>query len=94
MKRKWLFLSLAIILVLVPITLAVASVSFDLSWWSVDGGGGLSSEGVYNLQGVAGQPDAGLLQSDDFSLAGGYLGGASALPPTQHDLLLPLVARQ
>jgi len=93
MKRKWLFLSLVLLLVLVPIAFAYANGSFDLPWWSVDGGAGQSSGGVYNLQGVAGQPEAGLLAGGDFSLAGGYLSGAFVMPPIQHNLFLPLVVR-
>jgi uncharacterized membrane protein len=92
MKRKWLFLSLALLLALIPFVLASANGIFDLSWWSVDGGGDRSGGGAYSLLGVAGQPDAGLLHGGDFSLAGGYLGGAVVLPPTQH-LFLPLVIR-
>jgi hypothetical protein len=34
---------------------------YDLSWWSVDGGGGIfSGDGEYGLSGTMGQPDAGL----------------------------------
>jgi len=67
--------------------------AFVLNWWSVDSGGGQSNGSVYNLQGVAGQTDAGLLQGGDFSLAGGYLGGAAILSPTYHNLFLPLIVR-
>jgi hypothetical protein len=91
-KRKWFFLSLALLLALVPIVLVSANGVFDLSWWSVDGGGDRSGGGAYSLLGVAGQPDAGLLQGGNFSLAGGYLGGAAALTPRQN-LFLPLVVR-
>ena len=33
------------------------------------------------------------MKGGDFSLAGGYLGGAGALVPTKHDLFLPIVVR-
>jgi hypothetical protein len=93
MKRKWLIpIILTIAALLFVATIAYAQEGFDLSWWSVDGGGDRSGGGAYTLLGVAGQPDAGLLHGGDFSLAGGYLGGAVALPPTQH-LFLPLVIR-
>jgi hypothetical protein len=93
MKRRWSLVSLALLLALLPLVLASASGSFDLSWWSVDGGGGPSGGGDFNLQGVAGQPDPGLLQGGDFSLAGGFLSGGTALPPPGHNLFLPLLAK-
>jgi hypothetical protein len=66
---------------------------YDLSWWTVDGGGGISSsDGGYSLGGTAGQPDAGLLSGDTFTLAGGFWpGGAVAVP--KYDIYLPLVVR-
>ncbi|MBI1784878.1 hypothetical protein HYR69_07020 [Candidatus Sumerlaeota bacterium] len=47
---------------------------FDLGWFSVDGGGGESSGGVYSLFGTIGQPDAGTLQGDGYTLQGGFNG--------------------
>jgi hypothetical protein len=75
-----------------PITRAALD-AFELNWWTVDSGGGQTSGGVFNLQGVSGQPDADSSQGGDFSLASGYLGGASLQPPTQHRLFLPLVIK-
>jgi hypothetical protein len=58
-------------------TLAIpcTSAQFDLSWWSVDGGGGSSAGGDFTLVGTVGQPDAGLLSGDSFTLQGGFLPG-------------------
>jgi hypothetical protein len=33
--------------------------AFDLSWWSVDGGGALSSGGSFTLTAAVGQPESG-----------------------------------
>ena len=88
MKRTGLFLSLVLLLAMLPLILASASLSYDLSWWSVDGGGGKSIGGGYTLQGAAGQADAGQMQGGNFSLKGGLLVGAM-----QHVLFLPHVAR-
>lgn len=33
--------------------------AFDLSWWSVDGGGAVTSDGTFSLTGAIGQPDVG-----------------------------------
>ena len=50
---------------------------FDLTWNSVDGGGGTSIGGDFVLSGATGQPDAGTLSGGDFELAGGFLPGAA-----------------
>ncbi|MBN1878151.1 MAG: hypothetical protein JXA33_28275 [Anaerolineae bacterium] len=56
--------------------LADASLAdFDLSWWTVDSGGDLSTDGSgYALLGTIGQPDAGLSSSTglDYVLVGGF----------------------
>ncbi len=93
MKRRGSFLALTLVLALFPLALAYANGTFALPWWSADGGGGLSTGGGFSLQGVIGQPDAGLMQGGDFSLAGGFLGGAGAQAPVGHDLFLPVVVR-
>lgn len=46
--------------------------NFDLSWSTVDGGGGSSTGGAYALSGTIGQPDAGNLAGGDFTLNGGF----------------------
>ena len=51
---------------------AAAGGDFDLSWYTVDGGGGTSSGGDFVLSGTAGQPDAGDLAGGDFTLRGGF----------------------
>jgi hypothetical protein len=40
---------------------ALTTAGFQLSWWTVDGGGGRSEGSGFVLSGTAGQPDAGLL---------------------------------
>jgi hypothetical protein len=77
---------------LLPLVLASASGAFDLSWWSVDGGGDRSTGGEFILQGTAGQPDPGLLHGGDFSLAGGLWGGAEMTLPLRRVYLPVLVS--
>ena len=93
MKRRWLFLSLVLVLALLPLVLASGNLGFDLSWSTVDGGGGtFSTGGDYSLGGTIGQPDAGMLSGGVYTLAGGFWsGGAQA--STQHLISLPLVIR-
>lgn len=51
---------------------AQSSENYNLSWFTIDGGGGTSSGGVYVLSGTIGQPDAGQLSGGDYSLVGGF----------------------
>ena len=46
--------------------------TFDLSWVSIDGGGGTSSGGAYSVSGTIGQPDAGVLSGGNYTLVGGF----------------------
>lgn len=57
---------------------AAGGPNYDLSWYSVDGGGGTSTGGDFVLAGVIGQPDAGTITGGDFVLAGGFLAGGAA----------------
>jgi hypothetical protein len=54
----------------------IAQGDYDLSWWTVEGGGA-SSGGPYRLVGAAGQADAGVLSNGNFSLTGGFLAAGS-----------------
>jgi hypothetical protein len=80
-----------ILLLLVSITLAQGG--YDGSWWTVDGGGGQSSGGVYTLIGTSGQADAGVLMSGgDYTLAGGFWGvGGLAGSPGGGPIYLPII---
>ena len=91
MKRATRFLALAILLLLVSsVSAATLDGDYDLSWWTVDGGGGTLSTGEgYTLGGTVGQPDAGVLTGEGYTLAGGFWGGASV----EYRIFLPLVLR-
>ena len=88
----------AIFLALVTIVLLVASGvqaqtggGYDLTWWTVDGGGGKASGGSYVLIGTAGQPDAGsALTGSGYELVGGFWPGGGA---AQYKIYLPLALR-
>jgi len=91
MKRMMIIVGMALV-ILAPLALALASSGYDLSWWTADSGGGSSTGGGYTLSGTAGQPDAGLLESGSYSLAGGFWGGAAVVVPERR-LYLPIVRR-
>lgn len=81
---------IALLTFLAPVVLAQSGGGYDLSWWTVDGGGYTWSEGGgYALGGTIGQPDAGVLQGSGYTLAGGFWGGVGV----QYRLYLPLVLR-
>lgn len=44
---------------------------FTVDWHTVDGGGGRSGGGGFELTGTIGQPDAGVLEGGGFELTGG-----------------------
>ena len=66
---------LAIALATGSAALAPSSGPFEVAWHTVDGGGGSSTGGGYELNGTAGQPDAGEMSGGGFELAGGYWPG-------------------
>jgi len=81
-----------LLLAAVPV-LAQSGAGYDLTWSTVDGGGGtFSVGGGYSLAGTAGQPDAGQLTGGDYSLAGGFWsGGVQTGSP--YRVYLPVVLR-
>lgn len=47
--------------------------TYSIDWFTVDGGGGTSTGGVYTVTGTIGQPDAGpTMTGGSFSLNGGF----------------------
>ena len=66
MKNIILFVSL-----MLPM---VSSAQFNIDWFTIDGGGGTSTGGVYSVSGTIGQPDANStpMAGGNFSLTGGF----------------------
>ena len=48
--------------------------SDSIDWFTVDGGGGTSTGGVFTVSGTIGQPDAGKMRSGNFTIDGGFWG--------------------
>jgi len=76
-----------ILLIAVPI-LAQTGGGYDLTWSSIDGGGGTSSSGGYSLSGTIGQPDASLTSGGDYTLVGGFWAAAGG-----STIFLPVMQR-
>ncbi|MCH7791777.1 MAG: hypothetical protein IID31_05810 [Planctomycetes bacterium] len=51
---------------------------FDISWYTIDCGGGPSAGGSFQLSGTIGQHDAGVMSGGPFTLTGGFWSGAGA----------------
>jgi len=92
MKPLRIILTPALILLLL-VSVTSAQGGYDLSWWTVDGGGQtFSTGGDYTLGGAIGQSDAGLLRGGDYTLGGGFWGGGEMAEA--YNVYLPLVLRQ
>ncbi len=61
--------SFLVLLVSVSVSLAQ---SYSIDWFTIDGGGGTSTGGVYSVSGTIGQPDAGRMSGGNYSLDGGF----------------------
>ncbi len=85
-KKKIILLGavLGLSLATVGVVWAQTGGGYDLTWWTVDGGGGAASGGSYTLTGTAGQPDAGTVSGGGYTLYSGFWaggGGGSACVP-------------
>ena len=93
--RRWVFLLLGVgVLLLSAGLVGLAQGGYELSWWTVDGGGQMYSiGGGYELGGTIGQPDAGVLTGGGYTLGGGFWRGGTVVGNT-YRVYLPLVLRQ
>ncbi len=91
-KPKGIILTMIAVLLALALTalaLAQSGGGFDLTWNTVDGGGGESAGDSYSLSGTIGQAEAGVMSGGSYTLSGGFWGGASAV----NLLHLPLIQR-
>jgi hypothetical protein len=63
-----------------PLLAAAANAqSYSIDWYTIDGGGGTSTGGVYSVSGTIGQPDAGRMSGGSYTLDGGFWGIIAAV---------------
>ena len=55
--------------------------NFAIDWFTIDGGGGTSTGGVFAISGTIGQPDGGVMTNGNYALLGGFWAVASIPPP-------------
>jgi hypothetical protein len=61
--------------------------SYSIDWFTIDGGGGTSTGGVFAVSGTLGQPDAGKMSGGNFTIDGGFWGIIAAMPTPGAPLL-------
>ena len=64
-----------ILLFVLTLIISMAFGDYELSWYTIDGGGGRSTGGPYTLTGTIGQSDAGYSRGGNFELLGGFWPG-------------------
>ena len=74
-------------LILALASLNLAAQSFRVDWFTIDGGGGTSTGGVYSITGTIGQPDAGKMSGGNFTIDGGFWGVIAAVQTPDAPLL-------
>jgi hypothetical protein len=91
---RWLLLTLTVVAFL-ALTVSAATAQtgggYDLTWSTIDGGGGSASGGSYTLDGTIGQFDAGVMSGGAYTLSGGFWNGPAAV--AQYRVYLPLVLK-
>ena len=60
---------------------------YRIDWFTIDGGGGTSTGGVYQVSGTIGQPDAGKMSGGTYTLDGGFWGIIAAVQTPGSPLL-------
>lgn len=68
--RRSLFIGVLMALIMLPALAADAPPRVE--WRTVDGGGGVSAGGGYQISGTVGQPDAGVLIGGGYQVNGGF----------------------
>ena len=89
MKRALTFIVLIFGLTVAPFAFALAQTHhFTLDSWTIDGGGGTSSDSRYTLQATIGQSDAGSVNNARYTLSTGYWDSVE-----EHKVYLPVVVQ-
>ena len=81
------FMRITTLLLLLLGAVAANAQNYTIDWFSVDGGGGTSTGGVYAVSGTIGQPDAGTMSGGNYTLTGGFWGILAAIQTPGSPLL-------
>lgn len=88
-------LILALLIITSPVLAQIGN-GYDLSWFTIDNGGGTSSDANFSVIGTIGQPEAGTtLTAGDYTLTGGFwLGEKPGDESLGQPIYLPIIFRQ
>ena len=80
---------LALGLLISALGLPANAQTYSIDWFTIDGGGGTSTGGVYSVSGTIGQPDANAtpMTGGNYSLTGGFWSLLSVVQTTGAPLL-------
>lgn len=92
MRRWWIVGLLSLLLGATQVS-AQSGGQYDLTWNTLDGGGGQSTGGLYALTGTIGQPDAGQIGGGVYTLGGGFWGGGVVNLMLNKKVYLPIILR-
>ena len=81
MKAKLLFLLVGLV------AFCARAQTYNIDWFTIDGGGGTSTGGVYSVSGTIGQPDAGHMSGGNYTIDGGFWGIIAAIQTPGSPLL-------
>src|SRR5438876_9327549 len=84
--KTFVYFSMALLTSLAAVP-SLLSQTYNIDWFTIDGGGGSSAGGVYAVSGTIGQPDAGKMSGGNFTLDGGFWGIIAANPTNGTPLL-------
>jgi hypothetical protein len=71
--------ALALCSLLFTFCLGAFAQSYSIDWFTIDGGGGTSTGGIYSVSGTIGQPDASTMNGGNYTLNGGFWGIIAAV---------------
>jgi hypothetical protein len=80
MAGKYKILIILTLSALLLTTTVLAAGDYEIPWWTIDNGGGVSqsANGQYVLQGTVGQADTGISSGDGYSISSGFWHGVVA----------------
>ena len=89
MKPQMKQVVLALGLLISALGLPAKAQTYSIDWFTIDGGGGTSTGGVYSVSGTIGQPDANAtpMTGGNYSLTGGFWSLLSVVQTTGAPLL-------
>jgi hypothetical protein len=77
----------AILLVCLLFPAVARAQNYSIDWFTIGGGGGISTGGVYSVSGTIGQPTAGPLSGGSYSLLSGFWSIVAAIQNDDGPLL-------